>query len=314
MNTSNELLSFSRDPPKPDIIASAISPVVSLLRSSESDNLSTSSGAASINESHGAIWFFPKIAAAASSFSTPVRSLKESCNSPCSCVMSFKLPCASKALIPKFFMTIAAESVGDASRAMPVLSDVAALFASTPAFAIVPIAIVASSSEPPLALKIGAAMLIALDKESTSSAELLHACANTFAYPAASSAPASKLFIVAISPADTVSRLPPSPAARFIAGARAFAACSASHPPRAKLRAAVAASFMPNVEFAAALSIALLSISASPAEFFIVALTRLIVLSTSANFLTATVPAPTIGTVTDLVSVEPMRCMLFPMP
>ena len=63
--TSMELFSFSREPPKPLIMASAISLVVpeQLLR--EVSSSCTSCGAVLIRASHGAIWFLPKIADAA---------------------------------------------------------------------------------------------------------------------------------------------------------------------------------------------------------------------------------------------------------
>ena len=63
--TSMELFSFSREPPKPLIMASAISSVVPAQVRSDSFSLPTSPGAVLISASHGAIWFFPKMADAA---------------------------------------------------------------------------------------------------------------------------------------------------------------------------------------------------------------------------------------------------------
>ena len=119
---------------------------------------------------------------------------------------------------------------------------------------------------------------------------------------------------MATSPPETVSRSPASPAARFIAGASAFAASVAVSPARAKFKVAPAASFMPNVELLAASSIALFNKSASSAVLFIVAFVSVIVLSTSANDETIFVPAATIGSVTVVVSPLPMPAILSPTP
>ena len=128
-----------------------------------------------------------------------------------------------------------------------------------------------------------------------------------------------KPLIVPTRPAETVSRLPPSPAAKFIAGANAAAACCASRPARAKFKVAPAASFMPNVLFAAAFFIAVLSSSASSDVLPMVLLVRAIVLSTSAKEATAIVPIPTRGAVTYVVSpcpifspTSPIFCILPP--
>ena len=144
-------------------------------------------------------------------------------------------------------------------------------------------------------------MLIDSDRLSTSSAELLHAFANTSAYFAASSKDPPKPFIVATSPADTVSRFPPSPAARFIAGASAEAACSAFSPARAKLSVAVAASLMPYVEFAAALFMASSRSCACASVLPMVLFVSCMTLSTSANFFAPTAPAAASGSVTFVV-------------
>ena len=128
-----------------------------------------------------------------------------------------------------------------------------------------------------------------------------------------------KPLIVPTSPAETVSRLPPSPAARFIAGANAAAACCASRPARAKFKVAPAASFIPKVLFAAAFFMAVFSSSASSAVLPIVLLVRAMVLSTSAKDATAIVPMPTSGAVTYVVSpcpifspTSPIFCILPP--
>ena len=118
--------------------------------------------------------------------------------------------------------------------------------------------------------------------------------------------------IVATSPADTVLSSPPSPAARFIAGASVAAACSAVRPALAKFRAAVAASFIPKVEFDAASFMASLMSFACFSVFPMVEFTSCIVLSTSANLLTAAVPAATSGSVTAAVSPVPMLLILEP--
>ena len=63
--TSMELFSFSREPPNPLIMASAISFVVPEQLLKDASSSPTSSGAVLIRASHGAIWFLPKIADAA---------------------------------------------------------------------------------------------------------------------------------------------------------------------------------------------------------------------------------------------------------
>ena len=64
---------------------------------------------------------------------------------------------------------------------MPVFKEFAALFASTPLLAMMPIYRAASSTEYPAALNIGAATDIASESEFTSRAELLQAFAKTSA-------------------------------------------------------------------------------------------------------------------------------------
>lgn len=111
---------------------------------------------------------------------------------------------------------------------------------------------------------------------------------------------------------DTVLRLPPSPAARFIEGASVLAACSAESPARAKFRDASAASDMPKVELEAASDMALFKSFACFSEFPIVSLTSVIVLSTSAYLLTATVAPAAMGTVTFLVRPRPTFVTVVP--
>ena len=153
---------------------------------------------------------------------------------------------------------------------------------------------------------------MAFDRLSTSSAELLQAAANTSAYFPASSKLPWKPLIVATSPADTVSRLPPSPAARFMDGASADAACSAFSPARAKFSVAVAASFIPKVELAAASFMALFRSSASSSVLPIVLLVSCMVLSTSAKLLAPAAPTATSGSVTWVVRSVPTAVILPP--
>ena len=296
-------------------MASLISVVVPVLFLIDSLKALTSSGAVLISASHEAIWFLPKIAPAALICSCSVSFAKASCKLFWIVTLSFMLPSSFQiSLIAMPYSSIAflACLVGSASLAIPVLSEFAATFASIPAFAITPIYNAASSTSFPAVAKIGAATLIASLNELTSSAELLHAAANTSAYFSAWSKVSPKPLIVAVSPAETVSRSPASPAARFIAGASAAAASSAVSPARAKLSVAVAASFMPNVEFAAAFSIASLIKFACSSVLPIVAFVSCIVLSTSAKELTAFVPAATIGTVSVVVSPVPTWAILSP--
>ena len=93
---------------------------------------------------------------------------------------------------------------------------------------------------------------MAVDSESTFSAELLQAAAKTSAYLPVSLNDPWKALMVPTRPPETVSRFPPSPAARFMAGARAAAASFAERPARAKFSVAVAASDMLKVESLAA--------------------------------------------------------------
>ena len=97
-----------------------------------------------------------------------------------------------------------------------------------------------------------------------------------------------------------------------MAGAMAEAACSASSPALAKLRAAVAASFMPYVEFDAAAFMALLKALASSSVFPMVLFAKVMVLSTSAKLLTAFAPAATSGSVTYVLRVLPTACIFSP--
>ena len=79
--TSMELFSFSREPPKPLIMASAISSVVPAQLDRAASSSPTSSGAVLISASHGAIWFFPKMADAAAICSDSDSLEKASCSS-----------------------------------------------------------------------------------------------------------------------------------------------------------------------------------------------------------------------------------------
>ena len=221
-------------------------------------------------------------------------------------------PSALVTVIPSSFIHPAPSLAGLTSRAIPVLRLLAATLASIPALAITPIYRAASSTSYPAVLKIGAATLIAWDRPLTSNAELLQALAKTSAYFDALSKLSPKPLRVATSPPDTVSRSPPSAAAKFIAGASAAAASVASSPARAKLRVAVAASFIPKVEAPAASFMALFKRSASSAVFPMVAFTSVMVLSTSAKLLTPCAPIATKGTVTAVDSVLPKPLTLFP--
>ena len=98
-----------------------------------------------------------------------------------------------------------------------------------------------------------------------------------------------------------------------MAGASASAACCAFRPARAKFRDALAASVIPKVELAAASFMALLSKSASSALLPMVLLVNCMVLSTSANFCTPTVPAATSGAVTFIDSDFPTSVVFLPM-
>ena len=80
-STSMDDFSCSIEPPNPPIMASAISSVVPAQFSRLPLRSSTSSGAALISASHGAIWFLPKIVAAASICWASLRFAKASCNS-----------------------------------------------------------------------------------------------------------------------------------------------------------------------------------------------------------------------------------------
>ena len=130
--------SFSIDPPNPLIMALAISAVVPSF-SRAFDRSDTSLGAVLIRASQLLIWFFPKIADAAAICSDSDSPAKASCNSFCTVMESFMDPSLFVTEIPSLSIHAAASFDGDTRRAIPVLRDVAALFASIPAFAMTPI-------------------------------------------------------------------------------------------------------------------------------------------------------------------------------
>ena len=164
-------------------MAFAISSVVPPQFPNDSLRASTSSGAVLISASHGAIWFLPKMAEAAAICSCSDRFAKPSCSSFCICKELFIVPSSLNALQPPRYASIASDAsfAGFASLAMPVFRLFAAVDASYPAFAMTPMYSAASSTPFPAAEKIGAAMDMAEDNPSTSSAELLHAAAKTSA-------------------------------------------------------------------------------------------------------------------------------------
>ena len=135
--TSMELFSFSIEPPKPLIMASAISAVVPSAVSA-SDSSCTSLGAVLISASHFDIWFFPKMAEAAAICSDSERSAKASCSSCWICTVSFIEPSAFTMAMPSSFIQFSASSVGEISLAIPVFSALAASLASMPALAMTP--------------------------------------------------------------------------------------------------------------------------------------------------------------------------------
>ena len=137
-STSTDDFSFSREPPKPDIIADAISLDVPS-SSNAVDNSSTSAGAVLINASHGAIWFLPKIALAAAICSDSDNWPKASCSSFWICVESFMVPSEFVTEIPSLSIASAASFGGSTSLAKPVFRLFAACSASIPALAMTPI-------------------------------------------------------------------------------------------------------------------------------------------------------------------------------
>ena len=102
--TSMELFSFSREPPKPLIMACAISSVVPAQVRRDSSSAPTSSGAVLISASHGAIWFLPKMADAAAICSDSDSLEKASCSSFWIVTESFMEPSALVTSIPSCFM------------------------------------------------------------------------------------------------------------------------------------------------------------------------------------------------------------------
>ena len=138
MRTSMELFSFSREPPKPLIMACAISSVVPAQFSRELFSASTSPGAVLMRASHGAIWFLPKMADAAAICSDSESCPNASCSSLCMVTESFIVPSALVTEMPSSAIFSAPSLAGDTRRARPVFNELAALSASIPLFAITP--------------------------------------------------------------------------------------------------------------------------------------------------------------------------------
>ena len=136
--TSMELFSFSIEPPNPLIMASDISLVVPAQVSRDLFSAPTSSGAVLISASHGAIWFLPKMAEAAASCSDSDSFEKASCSSRWTVAESFMEPSALVTEMPSAFIFSAPSLVGETRRARPVFSELAALSASMPLFAMTP--------------------------------------------------------------------------------------------------------------------------------------------------------------------------------
>ena len=180
-STSMELFSFSREPPKPLIMASAISLVVPEQFARAASSSPTSSGAVLISASHGAIWFLPKIADAAAICSDSDSLPKASCSSFWIWMELFIVPSALVTEMPSSAIFSAPSLAGEIRRARPVFRELAALSASIPLFAITPMYRAASFTVYPAAEKIGAATDMACERLSTSRAELLQAAANTSA-------------------------------------------------------------------------------------------------------------------------------------
>ena len=180
-STSMELFSFSKDPPNPLIMASAISSVVPAQFLSDSSKVPTDSGALLMRASHGDIWFFPNIADAAAICSTSDSPANLSCSSFWMVTQSFIWPFPS--VMDQLRAAIASlpSLAGDTSLARPVFNELAALSASIPLLAITPMYRAASFTLYPAAENTGAATDMAPDRPSTSRAELLHAAANTSA-------------------------------------------------------------------------------------------------------------------------------------
>ena len=147
IRTSMELFSFSREPPNPLIMASAISSVVPAQLSRESFRASTSPGAVLISASHGAIWFLPKMAEAAAICSDSESFPKASCSSFWIVTESFMVPSAFVTEMPSSSIFSAPSLAGETRRARPVFRELAALSASIPLLAITPMYRAASFTE-----------------------------------------------------------------------------------------------------------------------------------------------------------------------
>ena len=136
--TSMELFSFSSEPPKPLIMASAISSVVPAQFRRDVSNSPTSSGAVLISASHGAIWFLPKIADAAAICSDSESFPKASCSSFWIWMELFIVPSELVTEMPSLSIISAPSLAGETRRARPVFRELAALSASIPLLAMMP--------------------------------------------------------------------------------------------------------------------------------------------------------------------------------
>ena len=172
--------SFSREPPKPDIIAPAISDVVPVFPSAVFSS-ETSSGAVLISASHGAIWFLPKMADAAAICSDSDSPANASCRSFWTVMLSFMEPSVLVTLIPRRSIHAAPSFAGDTSRASPVFREFALTEASMLLSAMTPMNSAASLTVYPAVLNTGAATPMELARPSTFKAELLHAFVKTSA-------------------------------------------------------------------------------------------------------------------------------------
>ena len=147
ISTSREDFNCSMEPPKPLIMASAISSVVPAQLDRLSDSSFTSSGAVLMRASQGAIWFLPKMAEAAAICSDSDSLLNASCNSFWIVTESFMLPSALVTEIPSSSIFSAPSLAGETSRARPVFREFAALSASIPLLAMTPMYSAASLTE-----------------------------------------------------------------------------------------------------------------------------------------------------------------------
>ena len=167
LNTSNDELSFSRDPPIPDRSASAIFCELPVAASSELAYFCTWSGDALISAIHLAIWFFPKIAAAADICSWLFRLWKLSCNCFWTSTMLFMDPSELNISSPSFFIQTAPSLAGLASLASPVFNAVAPSAPLIPASPNTSVIAARSDIDHPTELQIGPAVAIASNKSVT---------------------------------------------------------------------------------------------------------------------------------------------------